>query len=700
MSSTAFVTYASAIFSALVGLAALLPSKRTATNWFFFAGMFVLGLESLFTGASQQAQSAETILRWQTVAGITSTFLPGIWLIFSLSYSRGNYREFLARWRPILFASVALPILLLGTMEHDYYAPIQQIEGTDDWVLPLTFAGKAFNVFLLVGILLVLINLEKTFRSTVGTLRWRIKFVVLGLCVIFGARIYACSQALLYSRVFLSLAEVEAAALLIGCLLIAVSQWRAGQFEVDVYPSHTFLYSSITILITGIYFLIVGTLAKVVIFLGGDTSFPVKALFILIGMVGFAVILLSDRVRQTIQRFVSRNFKRPLYDSRKVWSQFTEKTAHATNPASLCEATTKLVSDTFNILSATIWLVDETEKKVVFIASTALPGNEAPTSIKSGASSELFLSSLKANPFPFDLEESKEPWAVALRDSNPASFNKGGHRICVPIFAAERPLGVMILGDRVNALPYSLEELDLLRCIGGHVGASLRTLQLSKKLMEANEQEAFRAVSAFFAHDLKNAASTLSLMLQNLPLHFDDPEFRADVLRGISKTVNHMNHLIGRLSVLREKPELKLAETDLNEIVTTALGRWKSSPDIVLETELRPLPRLPLDADQIQNVVINLVLNAHEAIARRGKIGVQTAEQNGWVVLTVADDGCGMTEDYMRHSLFRPFQTTKKGGTGIGMFQCKMVIEAHRGRIEVESQPGKGSTFSVLLPLP
>ena len=111
-------------------------------------------------------------------------------------------------------------------------------------------------------------------------------------------------------------------------------------------------------------------------------------------------------------------------------------------------------------------------------------------------------------------------------------------------------------------------------------------------------------------------------------------------------------------------------------------------------------PQIPLDPDQIQNVVTNLVLNAREAIGERGRIRIQTARQNGWAVLTVSDDGCGMTPEFLRQSLFRPFQTTKKGGTGIGMFQCKMIVEAHHGRIEVESEPGKGTSFRVLLPLP
>jgi len=79
---------------------------------------------------------------------------------------------------------------------------------------------------------------------------------------------------------------------------------------------------------------------------------------------------------------------------------------------------------------------------------------------------------------------------------------------------------------------------------------------------------------------------------------------------------------------------------------------------------------------------------------------VETAQQNGWVVLTVTDSGCGMNPEFIQRSLFRPFQTTKKQGIGIGMFQCKMIVEAHHGKIEVQSELNKGTTFRILLPTP
>ena len=113
-------------------------------------------------------------------------------------------------------------------------------------------------------------------------------------------------------------------------------------------------------------------------------------------------------------------------------------------------------------------------------------------------------------------------------------------------------IGFAVLADRVNGVPYTFEELDLLACIGSQISAGLLNLRLTEDLMQAKELEVFQTMSAFFVHDLKNAASTLSLMLRNLPIHFDNPEFRADTLRGIGNTVERINQLIARLSVFSQ----------------------------------------------------------------------------------------------------------------------------------------------------
>jgi putative PEP-CTERM system histidine kinase len=257
----------------------------------------------------------------------------------------------------------------------------------------------------------------------------------------------------------------------------------------------------------------------------------------------------------------------------------------------------------------------------------------------------------------------------------------------------------MILGDRVGGIPYSAQDFDLLKTVGDQAAATLLNLELSQRLYQANQLEAFQAMSAFFVHDLKNTASTLSLMLQNLPVHFDNASFREDALRGVAKTVDHINELIDRLSLLRQEVVLLPVESDLNELVEAALLSVPEVPGAELVQDLHPLPSVRVDRTQIRNVVSNLIMNAHDAIEVNGRIRVATVQRNNWVVLTVEDNGCGMSPEFVERGLFRPFQSTKKNGIGIGMFQCKMIVQAHHGKIEVDSQPGKGTAFRVWLPI-
>ena len=696
MNRFAILEFTAALFCALLGTSLVLR-RRSPSNWLFLIGMWCLALESLFDGFTLNAANPEAAARWQRTVLIVEAFLPGIWLCFSLVYSRGNHREFLARWRYAIGAAFMLPLVLAIGFHDELIRSVHINQSGRTILFGLGSAGITLYLLILVSIVVILTNLEKTFRAAVGTMRWRIKFVVLGLSVIFGAKIYTCSQAVLYSGLNVSMSTISAMALLLGCALIGLSYLRAGLVEIDVYPSHVFLYSSITVILVGIYLVIVGILARVVVAVGGDTDFPIKALIVMLGVLSLSLLLLSNRLRQATQRFVSRHLKRPFYDYRKVWNLFTQETARAADEKDLSATAAKLISDTLNALSVTIWLLDENRLK--FAASTTLPSDRQLLERNEKFDASPVVSAFQTHPDPFDLDRSTEPWAAALREQNSATFREGGHRICVPIVAGDQALGMILLADRVNGIPFTLEELDLLKCIGNHLAASLLGIQLTQKLMVLKEHEAFKAVSTFFAHDLKNAASTLSLMLRNLPVHFDDPEFRQDVQRGISKTVDHMNHLINRLSLLRQQPEIKSVASDLNKVVTAALSKWPPSPGVEISSNLLPIPTLLFDPEQIESVVTNLILNARDAVGQRGRIHVETGHQNGWAILTVSDDGCGMSSEFVRDSLFRPFKSTKKDGTGIGMFQCKTVIEAHRGKMEVESELGKGTSFRVLLPI-
>jgi putative PEP-CTERM system histidine kinase len=404
-------------------------------------------------------------------------------------------------------------------------------------------------------------------------------------------------------------------------------------------------------------------------------------------------------VRMHGRRFFSRYLQRPLYDYRSVWRNFTEATASRVKQEDLCEAAAKQVADIFQALSVTIWLVDEKRENLFFAASTSLSPAAGKELAPQKEEAMAIIRTMQDQTEPKDIESSKGDWAVALRRCHPTQFRTGGSRVCVPMTAGQQLMGIMTLGDRVGGTFFSLQDFDLLKCVGDQVAAGLLNAQLSQKLLQTKELEAFQTMSAFFVHDLKNTASTLNLMLQNLPVHFDNPAFREDALRGVAKTCDHINHLIGRLSLLRHDLHIRPVELDLNDVISRVLTSWNGATGITLVKNFRPCPKTLLDQEQILKVVTNLVLNATEAVPAGGQIVVETSHGNGWTVLTVSDNGCGMEPEFVRRALFRPFQTTKKNGFGIGMFQSKMIVEAHGGRIEVESELKKGTTFRVLLPV-
>lgn len=697
---TAFIlAFASAILSGTMALGVVWVGRRSLAHWSFAVGMAVLAIESLFAGLAANAVAKDNLLYWQNCRLVAMCFLPASWLFFSLSYARGNARENLARWRLGLVAAFLVPVGLAIAFRDRLIMLDYPTGPAGPWLLRLGAPGLALNLLFLLSAVLILMNLEHTYRAAVGTMRWRIKFMLLGLGVLFVVRAYSSSQVLLFRAVNPGLQGVNSGALLLACALISRSLLRTGHFEVNVFPSHSVLHGSLTVMLAGVYLLIVGVLAQIVTFLGGDASFTLKAFVVLVLLVLLTLLLLSDRVRLYTKRFVSRHFQRPLYDYRTVWRTFTEATTRCVEQADLCGAITRFASDIFQALSVTVWVLDDRSNGLAFAASTSLSDAKAAHLLLDAADAAQVVAALIAHPEPVDLDSSKENWASALRRLQPAQFPKGGNRICVPMIAGGELLGVLMLGDRVGGVPYSTQDFDLLKSVGDQAAASLMNIRLSQRLSQARQLEAFQAMSAFFVHDLKNTASTLSLMLQNLPVHYQDPQFREDALRGIAKTVAHINELIGRLSLLRQELTIHPVECDLNELASEALKCLGEQPPMELVRELRPLPKMRLDPTQIQNVLTNLLLNARDALGPGGRIRVETSRRNGWAVLAVADNGCGINPEFVRNSLFRPFQTTKKRGFGIGMFQCKMIVEAHHGKIEVESEPGQGTTFRVLLPI-
>jgi putative PEP-CTERM system histidine kinase len=340
-----------------------------------------------------------------------------------------------------------------------------------------------------------------------------------------------------------------------------------------------------------------------------------------------------------------------------------------------------------------MWLA-ASEEQLRLVAATGRQEGVDPEVI---APSAAIIDALSRQEGPFDLDEGAEAWRLELRRLNPSTFPNGGQRVCVPLRSTGRAIGTLVLADRVNGVIYTVEELELLRCVAAQCASVLQNLTLAEEVARARELDAFRTMSAFFVHDLKNAAASLNLMLRNLPVHFDDPEFRRDALRGLTNAATRIDATIGRLNAVREQPERGWKEADLNRVVDEAL-EGVGEDSVSVQRSLEAVPPILGDADQLRSVVTNLVMNARDAVGVSGQIEVHTTARPGEVVLSVSDNGCGMSRAFVAESLFRPFQTTKTAGLGIGLFQTRAIIRSHGGRIDVDSEVGRGTTFTATFP--
>ena len=695
------LSYAAAYCSLIIAAAVLLRDRSSFVHRVFAAGMVVFAGEEILRGVSYGAVLPEDVIYWQKRLIVFSLLLPGVWLAFSVGYARVNSQRLLSTWKWVLLTATTGPLLFIAIFRKSIFTGSIFLQDAARWSISLGWSGRALQFFFLIASVLILFNLERTVRSSTGRMRWQIKFMALGVGGLFALRIYLASQSLLFAALDTGLGPINAVALIAANLLFAASLFRGSSLNVDIYLSRTAIQNSLTLILAGMYLVTVGVLARLARYVSpAGSSLPVDAFFVFLALTALGVLLLSNRLRLKIRVFVTRHFRRPVYDYRSVWMGLTQRTTSLVDVHELSTAVSRSVCDLLEILSVSVWLVDESQRRLTLTGSTAVSGARAKEIEKAGTSAPAFIAFLRNQSGYVDLDTKDFAWPKEIMRAGADFFGEFQMRYAVGLHAGGDLVGVITLNDdRVGREPLSAEDLLLLETIADQLAASLLNLKLFAQLRQAKEVEAFQAVSTFFVHDLKNLASRLSLTMQNLPANFDNPDFRADALRVISRSLSKIDEMCNRLAILKQNVELNVAECDLNSLVACTLDEFKSNLKVELEHDLPPVPRVLMDSEQIHKVLTNLILNANEAINGHGRIQVSLIHEEKTVGFAVRDNGCGMSEEFIEKSLFRPFQTTKKKGLGIGLFHSKQIVEAHHGRIDVNSTVGDGTEFRVLLPI-
>ncbi len=579
-------------------------------------------------------------------------------------------------------AIAVLYVSLLAATIHTHLAP-EFAYGAIAFMIDIV--GRV--AMAVMGMLLV----EQLYRNTAQEARWGIKFACLGMGGLFAYDFYLYSDAMLFKQTSTEIWAARGAVNALTAPLIAISAARNPGWSTGIALSRTMLFHSAALFGAAIYLLSMAAAGYYLRLFGGTWGAVMQVAFLFgAGLLLFA-ILFSGSVRAWLKVFISKHFYRYRYDSRDEWLRFTR--ALSEEGPGLNERTVQAIAKLMESPAAMLFIRKEETGHCEPVTCWNMPENNRPVPLQSS-----LCQYLEHSQWVIDLQEyASRPEIYEglvlpdwLRDL-PNAW------LVAPLMLGRQLFGFIVLARPRSGMKLNWEATDLLKIAGAQAASYLAQRESANALMVARQYESYTRMSTFIVHDLKNLISQLSLLLANAERHKGNAEFQSDMLETIDFSVQKMTLLLQKLSrgssVERPGPVL------LVDLLRQAIA-LKSAGDVKPALQAGDAELVVFaDNTRLERVLGHLIQNAIEATSRNGQVLVRLLRQSDCAVVEVRDTGHGMSEAFIRERLFKPFESTKSAGMGIGAFESRAYIRELGGQIEVSSEPTVGTTFRVSLPL-
>jgi putative PEP-CTERM system histidine kinase len=674
------------------GLAALLWLKASESAFYRTASV-MLGATALANfAAALEIIHTSSVLSWLRIEmgaeliQVVALLYIGVALLDPSELGGGKSARARAR-------AAAVLALLLGILIATDHLAASAATTPLSTSVDVGSAGIVFYTFTLLCSVVGIAQLEMVLRTLEDPLRYELKFVLIGLGGLAGYQVYKASQLIVLPiwNTDEGLTQGMVTILCLSLVAFGLGRTRLRKVKEQLYISPQALLGSITLILAGLYLLGVGIVAEWIRWTGWEMGATLSALAVFCGVIALVVTLVSRSIRAEVRLFLARHFYRSKYDYRSKWLEVTEAFRGADSLDIILDRLLAILGRTFSASKISIWMFYEADRHFHRVRSinAGMPPRPIPLSdpVIQQLLSKKELISMK--PSSRNSSTAVETDERTLREITQATT-------FVPILADRELVATITLGGEPQGATYGVDDCDLLRAIAGHVGLLLSNARLAEERTAAAELEALHRFAAFCLHDLKNLAARLSLVLQNAEVHGDNPEFQRAAMKTVRQSVNKLMALVSKLSVRPSKGE-HAEMVDVNSLISETIASLNGDIGLPLRQTFSQVAPVCGVREQLQEVVLNLILNAQQAGGEQNEVGIATAEQNNKVVITVTDKGSGISPERLR-TLFHPFQTTKKEGMGIGLYQCRQIVQAHGGTLTVESALGTGTTVRVELP--
>lgn len=613
---------------------------------------------------------------YDRVTSAAETARIAAWALFTGHLLRGVMveRRAVSRW------VLAGPVLALAFACLALELPIvPQLGGAwlelGDWVLKMLLGISGFLL------------LENLYRNAIPESRWHINLLCIGIGAIFVFDIALFADAALFRRLspdlFVARAPIDA----LAAPLIALAAARNRRWLVDIHVSRSVVFYSSTLVISGLFLLSIGLAGEILRDIGVTWGPVLEITLIFGGVLLVAVLFTSGRARSQLRAFIFHNFFTYRYDYRHVWLTFIGTLSSPSfSGEQLRVRVIRAVADTVDSPAGGLWLSDGDNTAFAPVAAWNMP-------LGALAVGPEFADCFRDGKWIVELNQAAEDPRIpeALR-ATPRAW------LAVPLSHLGRLLGFILLNEPRAPIRLNWENYDLLRIVSRQVASYLAEEQAARALVEARQLHDYGQRFAFVVHDIKNLVSQLSLVLSNGERHADDPEFQRDVLETVRHSVASMNKLLAQL---RANRQAEAAESIVPAAIVEELMRaWRPKRPV----EIRFLTdggndRVRIGRDQLDSALRHLLDNAVEVSSEGAEIAIEVHHEGDKIVIDVRDSGKGMPAEFVANQLFQPFRSTKSEGYGIGAYQTRELIRAAHGDLLVVSEPGRGTTMRIVLPV-
>ena len=605
------------------------------------------------------------------------------WYVFLLALLRLRHQENASTGMGWLVPATALLLVLAVVMQ---VLPALGLDAAAEGRKLALFGSMALPV-------MALVLLEQLFRNASEDSRWNIKPLCLGLAGAFLFDVYLYSEAVLFSRVDGDAFSIRGGvqALVVPFLLLSTA--RHGDWIAQVQISRKAAFHSATLMIAGLYLLFISGVGYYVRYFGGEWGRALQLGLVFVGLVTLVVLALSGTVRAQLRVFLGKHFFRYRYDYREEWLRFTQTLSAKNSPQEMGEQVVRGLADMLESPGGGLWLKNRGEAGYRQTARW----NIGPTSVAEDADSTL-IEFLRSSGWVVNLEEYRSFPRRYGQLVLPTWLQEIAQAwLIVPLTVADDMIGFVVLARARARIDVNWEVNDLLKTAGRQAASFLAQMQATEALLEVRKFDAFNRMSAFVVHDLKNVVTQLSLMMKNAKRLHANPEFQQDMLMTVENSLDRMRQLMLQLREGATPPGTAVG-VDLEAIVQR-IGSVARERGRKLELMVGEPVVTRGHEERLERIIGHMVHNAFDATEAGGRVWLKLERSSGQALVEVGDTGQGMSPEFVRDRLFKPFQTTKKAGMGIGAFESFQYVQELGGKISVDSQLNQGTIVTMLLPL-